>query len=153
MWMTGSAPQAAPPWWPARRHLLAKPTARFRKPRASKLSAPELKSPESLGEIEEGFGSKPVDCVDDEPDEVSDLMALSADEAAPKANSMVKLRQLPPQPARPMPLLSAYWSGKRRVPYREKTSIKSMTVFVVQEFWPAGYPRQLVPPAAEFAPM
>jgi hypothetical protein len=54
---------------------------------------PELLS-ESPNRSEEGW-LKPVDCVADEPDEVSDLMALSAVEAAPRANSMVKLRQLP----------------------------------------------------------
>jgi hypothetical protein len=54
---------------------------------------PEL-LPESPNRSEEAW-LKPVDCVDDEPDEVSDLMAFSADEAAPRANSMVKLRQVP----------------------------------------------------------
>jgi hypothetical protein len=38
---------------------------------------------------------KPVDCDDDEADEVNDWMASSADDAAPRANSMAKLRQTP----------------------------------------------------------
>jgi hypothetical protein len=38
---------------------------------------------------------KPVACGDDDVDEVSDWMAFSADDAAPRANSMAKLRQMP----------------------------------------------------------
>ena len=38
---------------------------------------------------------KPVACGDDDIDEVSDWMAFSADDAAPRANSMAKLRQMP----------------------------------------------------------
>jgi hypothetical protein len=38
---------------------------------------------------------KPVDCDEDDADEVSDLMASTAAEAAPKANSMAELRQMP----------------------------------------------------------
>jgi hypothetical protein len=46
---------------------------------------------------------KPVDCVDDEADEVNDWMAFSAVDAAPTANSMAnsnkcrKARPLPPE--------------------------------------------------------
>jgi hypothetical protein len=38
---------------------------------------------------------KPVACADDAADEASDWMAVSADDAAPRANSMAKLRQTP----------------------------------------------------------
>jgi hypothetical protein len=38
---------------------------------------------------------KPVDRVDDEVKEVNDWMASSATDAAPRANSMAKLRQTP----------------------------------------------------------
>jgi hypothetical protein len=38
---------------------------------------------------------KPVDCGEDALDEVNELMASSAVAAAPRANSMAKLRQLP----------------------------------------------------------
>jgi len=38
---------------------------------------------------------KPADCDDDEADEVNDWMASSADDAAPRANSMAKLRPTP----------------------------------------------------------
>jgi hypothetical protein len=38
---------------------------------------------------------KPVDCVGDEADEVNDWMASSALDAAPRANSMAELQQMP----------------------------------------------------------
>jgi hypothetical protein len=44
---------------------------------------------------------KPVDCVDDEADEVNDWMAFSAVDAAPTANSMAKLQQTPQSAAFP----------------------------------------------------
>jgi len=37
----------------------------------------------------------PVDCEDDDFDEVSDFRASSADDAAPRASSMTGLRQTP----------------------------------------------------------
>jgi hypothetical protein len=44
---------------------------------------------------------KPVDCVDDEADEVNDWIASSALDAAPRANSMAELRQVPQSAASP----------------------------------------------------
>jgi hypothetical protein len=38
---------------------------------------------------------KPVACGDDDIDEVNDWMAFSADDAAPRANSMARLRRMP----------------------------------------------------------
>jgi hypothetical protein len=42
---------------------------------------------------------KPVDCDDEEADEVNDWMASSAVDAAPRANSMAELRQMPQRAA------------------------------------------------------
>jgi hypothetical protein len=54
----------------------------------------ELAEEESLPEMSNGDWPKPpAGCA--ELDEVSDLMASSADDAAPRANSMAELRQLP----------------------------------------------------------
>jgi hypothetical protein len=52
--------------------------------------------------------SNPVDGADVVAEEVSDWIALAAVDAAPKANSMVKLRYTPPDAAQPyMPARSA----------------------------------------------
>jgi hypothetical protein len=83
-----------------------------------------------------------VDCVADEPDEVSDLIAFSADEAAPRANSMVKLRQLPRHAAHTFRLTMS----KRRA--IAKSPIKS-------GFFISGNdrrPRQLMPLRQNFPP-
>src|SRR6266436_10061922 len=53
---------------------------------------------EVVPERSNGFAASwvtPVDCEDDDFDEVSDFRASSADDAAPRASSMTGLRQTP----------------------------------------------------------
>src|ERR1700676_1905798 len=63
-----------------------------------------VEPPEGGAETSNGSpeaGPKPIGCDDDGLDEVSDLMASTAADAAPKASSITELRQMPHSAAPP----------------------------------------------------